>query len=228
MNMRSLIVTIAGYLGCAGNVAAAEIVLEAGIEAFQVEQPAPAELLSKLGPLLDAAGTEELRVAPVSTYAGNEDLLDGRGRPVDATIWLDQFIAGHEVREGFVIIGLNTRTHEVTLVRANFLPDRGLTHRPRLTEAQARSKGVPQLRKLTEPLAFDGAAAKLAYEFERSGEFGGGNGVLAWVFTSRHVDWDVPYEVSVSSATGRVVGMRSMMNGCTVDPPRHWADSPLN
>ena len=96
---------------------------------------------------------EELRVAPVSAYAGNADLVDGRGRPVEATIWLDEFIGGREVRQGFVLIGFNTRTHEVTLLRANFLPDRELTYTPRLTETQARAKAPAQLRKFTEPLA---------------------------------------------------------------------------
>src|SRR5262245_52527599 len=111
--MRCLVASIAGCLVWAVSGHAAGIVLETGIEGFQVEQPAPAELLEKLAPLLDAAGSEELRVAPISTYPLNADLIDGRGRPVDASIWLDQFIGGRPVQQGFVLIGFNTRTHEV-------------------------------------------------------------------------------------------------------------------
>jgi hypothetical protein len=226
--MRTFVASIAGCLLCTGSVNAAEIVLEAGIDDFQVEQPAPAELLLKLSPLLDATGTEELRVAPVSAYAGNADLVDGRGRPVEATIWLDEFIRGREVRQGFVVIGFNTRTHEVTLLRANFLPDRELTYTPKVTETHARAKAPAQLRKLTEPLALAVTPAELVYEFERSEEFGGRDGVLAWVFNAKHADWGAPYQVTVSSTTGRVVGVRNMMKGCMVEPSRHWADSPLN
>lgn len=225
--MRYIISIFASCLAYASGIKAAEIVLETGIEGFQVEQAAPAELLRKLGPLLDAVGIEELRVAPVSAYAANADLIDGRGRPVEATIWLDEFIGGREVRQGFVLIGFNTRTHEVTLLRANFLPDRGLDHEPRLTQAQARTKAKTQLRDPKTPLTLDDASAQLAYQFERSGEFGGRDGVLAWVFEAKRPDWDDPYEVSVNSAAGKVVRVQGRMVGCFGKPPGVWVDVPL-
>ena len=224
--MRCFIASIAGCLACASSVDAAEIVLDAGIDSFQVEQPAPAELLGKLGPLLGATGMEELRVAPVSTYSGNADLVDGRGRSVNAKIWLDQFIGGREVRDGFVLIEFNTRTHAVTLLSASFLPDQGLDRECRVTEAQAKVKATTHLRKRIEPLILDGTPAELVYQFERCGEFGGRDGILAWVFGAKRADWADRYQVSVSAISGKVVRVRSWELGCF--GPGGWTESPLN
>jgi hypothetical protein len=215
--MRYVAASIAGCLVYAGSINAAEIVLETGIEGFQVEQPAPAELLQKLSPLLDAAGSEELRVAPVSTYAANADLIDGRGRPVDATIWLDQFIRGREVRQGFVLIGFNTRTKEVTLLNADFLPDRGLDHLPGLTAGQAKAKAERQLRNPREPMGFDDTPAQLAYQRD---------GQLVWVFTANGLYSHQPYLISVSSMSGKVVEMQGREVGCFGHPPGVWTDLP--
>lgn len=222
--MRCLIASIAGCLACTGSVNAAEIVLEAGIEDFQVEQPAPAELLRKLSPLLDATGTEELRVAPVDTYSGNEYLIDGRGRPVEALIWLDQFIAGHPVQQSYVYIRFNTRTREVTLLNANFLPDRGLNHASELTADQARAMAVPQLRKPSEPLTFTEIPARLVYAFERTGEFGGRDGYLVWMFSAQGRDPNAWYDISVSATSGKVVGVELRVSGCWLAPPRASVD----
>jgi hypothetical protein len=224
--MRCVTASITGCLMWAGTINAAEIVLENGIDGFQIEQPAPAELLQKLSPLLDAAGSEELRVAPVSAYAGNADLIDGRGRPVEATIWLDQFIRGHEVRQGFVLIGFNTRTREVTLLNANFLPDRGLDHTPRLTAGQAKAKADPQLRNPRDPMGFDDTPARLAYEFERTGEFGGRDGKLVWIFNANGLYSHQPYQISASSMSGRVVRIQHREVGCFGEPPGAWVDVP--
>lgn len=212
--MRCLVASIAGCLGWAVSVNAAEIVLETGIDGFQVEQPAPAELLHHLAPLLDAAGSEELRVAPISRYPLNADLVDGRGRPVDATIWFDQFIGGRQVQQGFVLIGFNARTHEVTLLDANFLRDEGLNREPRVTQSQARVKASAPLGRRIERLTLDGTPGQLRYVFERSGEFGGRDGVLAWVFNARRADGAGEYEVSVGADSGKVVRVRRWEKGC--------------
>jgi hypothetical protein len=225
--MHYVAASIAGCLMYAGSINAAEIVLDTGIEGFQVEQPAPAELLQKLSPLLDAAGSEELRVAPVSTYARNADLIDGRGRPVDAMIWLDQFIRGREVRQGYVLIGFNTRTKEVTLLNANFLPDRGLNHELRLTQAQARAKAKTQLRDPKAPPTLDDAPARLTYEFERTGEFGGRDGNLVWLFEARRPDSYVSHDISVSPVSGKIVRIQVRPVGCWNPPPVSRADLAL-
>jgi hypothetical protein len=222
--MRNVAASIAGCLVCAGSINATEIVLETGIEGFQVEQPAPAELLQKLSPLLDAAGSEELRVAPVSTYERNAELIDGRGRSVEAMIWLDQFIRGTEVRQGFVLIGFNTRTKEVTLLSANFLPDRELNHLPRLTAGQAKAKAEPQLRNPRELMGFDDTPALLAYDFERTEEFGGRAGKLVWIFTANGLYSHQPYQISVSSMSGKVVRIQGREVGCFGRPPGAWTD----
>jgi hypothetical protein len=64
------------------------IVLETGIEDFKVGQPAPADLLKKTGPLLCAAGSEELRVIDV----GDRSYFGDPARHAERVIRLVEFI----------------------------------------------------------------------------------------------------------------------------------------
>jgi hypothetical protein len=155
------------------------IVLTIGVDDFTPKQPAPAELLEKIGPLLCAAGTEELRVHLVTRDPARE---------AERIIKLQQFIRGRQVMLGWVNISLNIRTHEVVTINANFLPDRGLDHEPRLTPGQARAKALPGMQQsLNEQLGstdrkfrfVDGPDPKLAYEIEEAG-FAPVRGVLVW------------------------------------------------
>ena len=119
------------------------IVLETGIEDLKVDRRAPPDLLKKIGPLLCAAGSEELRVIDVAdrSYFGDP------ARHAERGIRLVEFIRGHEVRQSFVNISLNVETNEVMMLIANFLPDRGLDHEPRLTAAQAKAKVEARMGK---------------------------------------------------------------------------------
>lgn len=224
--MSRVLALITGCLLYAGSINAAEIFLESGIEGFVVDQPAPAEVLQKLGPYLEAAGSEELRVAAVIETLGEADLVERWQSP--RTIRLVEFIQGREVRQSSVNITLNAWTHEVTLLNANFLPDRGLSQKARLTRAQARAKAeTQQLRDIPGPLALDEASARLAYDSGPGGTFGRSGGQLVWVFEARRFGSDEPYELSVSSATGKVIRTRGRWIGCFGEPPGEWMDLPL-
>jgi hypothetical protein len=104
--MRSVIALAALCLLCTGSLHAG-VVLDTGIASFQLDQPVPG-LMEKLGPLLDAAGTEELRVAAVIERPGEAELLERWQSP--RTIKLVQFIRGREVRDGFVTISFDAVT----------------------------------------------------------------------------------------------------------------------
>lgn len=222
--MRYLVASIAACLSYAGCINAADFILESGVDGFQVGQPVPAELLQKLAPRLNATGSEGLRLGPVDEYPDNASLIEDTG-PVESTVWLTQSIRGREVSQGWVRISLNTRTHEVTLLGANFLPDRGLNHEPRLTAAQARRKAEVQLRNQSKAVGFDATPAQLVYEFERSGEFGGHTGRLVWVFGALSWNTRQPHKVSVSAVSGEVVRIQSWRVGCF---GASWVDLSLN
>jgi hypothetical protein len=185
------------------------IVFEAGIDGFQVGQPAPAEVLQKIGPLLCAAGTEELRVANVHRQPPRADPT----RYAERTIRLEQFIRGREVRLAFVFIRLNIETNEVLMINANFLPDRGIDHLPRLPPGQAKAKAAAQmpwaldqhLGSAARKFRFDDHPAHLAYEIEEAG-FAPVRGVLVWVF-SVYVESDGWYQVHVDASTGKIVAL---------------------
>lgn len=223
--MHHLIALFAGCLTYAGSINAAEIRLETGIEGFVVDQPAPAEVLEKLGPYLDAAGSEELRVAAVIEQPGEENLVERWQSP--RTIRLVEFIRGRQVLQSSVNVTLNAWTHEATLLNANFLPDRGLNPKPRLNAAQARAKAEAQIRNVGEPLAVDEASARLAYDSEPGGAFGKSGGQLVWLFQAEGRDSYEPYQLSVSSATGKVIRTRGRWIGCFGEPPGEWMDLPL-
>jgi hypothetical protein len=214
--MHHAVASIAVCFVYASSVNAAEILLETGIEGFVVDQPAPAEVVEKLGPSLDASGSEELRVAAVIAPPGEENLVE-RWQSPERTIRLVEFIRGREVQQSWVTITFNVRTHEVTLLNANFLPDRGLSHNPRLTAAQARAKAKAHLRNAREPVGLDETPARLAYDSE-----------LVWIFEAKSLSSYEPYELSVSSATGKLIRMRVRWLGCFGSPPGQWIDLPLN
>jgi hypothetical protein len=190
------------------------IVLETGIEGFKVGQPAP-DLLKKLGPILCAAGTEELRVRRIA----DRSYLGDPARHAERGIRLEEHIGGRPVRQSWVNIGLNIETNEIMMVVARFLPDRSLDREPRLTAAQARSKVEARLRKDTYvetestgrvKIAFIDKPAYLAYEIHEFG-FEPARGVLVWVFSADGVDHMQWYEVSVSADSGEVVNLQGMM-----------------
>ena len=163
------------------------IFVPGGIDGFKVGEPAP-ELLKRIGPALLAVGTEELRVRSVATEAAKADPAERAASP-DRTIRFSQFIRGREVRWASVNINLNIRTNEVTMVVADFMPDRGLDHEPRLTAAEARKKVEAELREIPyqelNPTFYD-TPARLAYAFEQlqSGRVLGG--ALVWVFSVQY------------------------------------------
>jgi len=195
------------------------VVLSTGIEGFQVDQPAPAELVEKLGPLLDATGSEELRVATVAEHAGKADPAE-RAASADRAIRLVEFIRGREVRQTWVNIMLNIRTNEVTLLNSNFLPDRGLDHQPSLTAAEAKAKVEARMGESSTvelasgyraKIAFNDTPAELAYDFETAWGFRPARGMLVWVFGATGVDHVQHYQVSVSAATGEVIALHGKL-----------------
>jgi len=186
------------------------IVLTSGIEGFKRNQPAPADLLEKLGPLLCAAGTEELLVVEV----GDRSYFGDPARHAERIIRLVEVIHGREVRLGFVSISLNIETNRVAMIDATFLPDRDVDHEPQLTAAQAKAKVAAHMRdnsyvelKSGERVRIslgDARDAHLAYDIEQVG-FASPRGVLVWVFRDGRMD-DLPgCQIGVDSATGEVV-----------------------
>ena len=161
------------------------IFIPGGIESFKVGEPAP-DFLRQIGPALLAVGTEELRVWSVATHAAKADPVERAASP-DRTIRFTQFIRGREVHSASVNINLNIRTNEVTVVVADFMPDRGLYHEPRLTAAEARKRLEAELREIPyqewNP-RFEESPPRLAYSFEQlqSGRVLGG--ALVWVFAA--------------------------------------------
>jgi hypothetical protein len=231
--MHRLYVLLAGWVLCAGIATAGEtscrnnwtdirhtdpgIVLTTGIESFQRDQPAPNELLEKIGPLLCASGTEELRVADVADRSGFGD----PARQAERHIRLVEFIRGREVRLSFVGISLNIETNEVKGVNAQFLPNRDVDREPRLSAAEARAKVETAMRKdryvevansgqRVQIALYETPAPYLAYEIEQYG-FAPPRGVLVWVFSAQEVQNRQPYEVSVDAATGKVISFQGML-----------------
>jgi hypothetical protein len=153
------------------------IVLPSGVAGFQVDQPAR-ELLEKIGPLLLATGTEELRVLAV-------DRQGPQGPAGGTFVRMGEFIRGLEVVQAYVNIVLDERTNEIILLYADFLPDRGLEHEPRLSAAEARQKLEAELREVpyqnSHASLYD-TPPHLAYTFEQWGKSGGLGGALVWVF----------------------------------------------
>lgn len=175
------------------------IFLRSGIEGLKVDQPAP-EILEAIGPALLPRGREELRVRSV-------------GRQLQGiVIKLDQFMDGREVEWAGVNIVLNEQTNEVTLVVANFMPDRGLDHQPRLSPVAARLKAETTMREslqllgLTDrELSFSDTPARLAYEFEKIESSTVLGGALVWVFSAQGVNSQGWFRVCIDAATGKVV-----------------------
>lgn len=181
------------------------VLLGSGLAGFKVNQPSP-ELLEKFGPALLAAGTEELRVFRIAGQAAIADPV-ARAKSPDRTIRFVQYIRGREVLRSAVNISLNTQTHEVTHFVADFLPDRGLEHEPKLTAAAARARVEATMRESVleedQRIVFEAAPARLAYAFEEIGDRGGIGGVLVWVFQASRAGESV--EASVSASTGEVI-----------------------
>jgi hypothetical protein len=195
------------------------VVLAAGIEGFRVDQPVP-DLLQKIGSMLKAAGTEELRVTAVAQHAGLADPA-ARAASSQRQINLTEFIRGREVRQSFVIFNLDIETKEVTRLAARFLPDRGLVHEPQLTAAQAREKVAARIRKDTgvevapgwrEKIALtDTPAPRLVYDIEQPSGSRPASGMLVWVFGAKGVDHFQLYEVSASAATGEIIAVQGLL-----------------
>jgi hypothetical protein len=192
------------------------IVLATGIEGFQVGRPSP-ELLEKLGPLLCATGSEELRVGAVAQHAAKADPIERAASP-ERTIRLVEFIRGREVRQGWVNISLNIQTNEVMYVKANFLPDRGIDHLPRLSPGQAKAKAAAGMRQTLydqtriagQEISFSDTPAHLAYEIEQFG-FRPPRGVLVWIFSAQVVESHEWYSASIDASTGQVVKLWTEM-----------------
>ena len=182
------------------------IVLSTGIEGFQVGQPAR-ELLEKIGPALLATGQEELRVAHVTKTSELP-----RGMPDrKAHVRLSEYIRGREVLTASVNISLDEQTNELTMLVAEFLPDRGLQHEPQLTAAEALAKAKAELREIPyqelSPFFYE-TPPRLGYAFEEIGTFSGIGGTLVWAFP---VMYSSPEngegsfgEFTVSAITGKI------------------------
>lgn len=189
------------------------IVLPSGLAQFKVGQ-ASKELLDIIGPALLAAGTEELRVTAIANQAGKADPVERQSSPERAVNFV-QYIRGREVQDSSVNIVINQQTNEMTLVNANFLPDRGLPREPKLTAVEARKKveaamrgaGLDQSQKVT----FQDYPARLAYTFEEIGDNGGIGGALVWVF--QVIREGLPAEANVNALTGEIVRLRSFITG---------------
>lgn len=232
--MRHLVALLSGCLLCGSSVSAADtscrnnwveihhtapgIVLTTGIEDLRVGHAAPG-VLEKIGPLLCAAGTEELRVAKVASRSGYGD----PARRAERAIRFVEYIHGREVRQSTVSISLNVETHQVMRVNAKFLPDRDVARLPRLTAAEARAKVEAAMRKdghvevatsgeRVQIALYETPAPYLAYEIEQTG-FAPARGVLVWVFSAKDVEAQSSYEVSVDAATGNVISLQEMIAG---------------
>jgi hypothetical protein len=187
------------------------IVLPSGLAQFKVGQQSR-ELLDHIAPALLAAGTEELRVSAIAGEAGKADPTERQSSP-ERAVNLVQYIRGREVQDSSVNVVLNQQTNEITLVVANFLPDRGLPTEPKITAAQARAKVEAAMRdsKLDakERFTFQDYPASLAYTFEEIDNKGGVGGALVWVF--QILREGAPAEANVNALTGEVVRLRSFI-----------------
>lgn len=187
------------------------VLLQSGLAGFTVGQPA-GELLEKFGPALLSAGTEELRVRRIAPQAAKADPVERANSP-ERTIRLVQYIRGREVQQSAVNISLNIQTNEVMHLVADFLPDRGIEHEPRLTAAEARAKVEAAMRASVledeQRITFENAPAHLAYAFEEIGETGGIGGVLVWVFQVKRGGESL--EANVSALTGEVIRLRNLL-----------------
>ena len=191
------------------------IVLPSGMAGFAVGEPAQ-ELLQKIGPLLLSAGTEELRPFKINREAVAADPTERQSSP-ERIIKLRQYIRGREVLGGSVNIAINQQTNEITEVAANFPPDRGLEHEPKLTatevKAAVETAQRPKEFASTQKIVFGDAPARLAYAFEEIGDNGGIGGLLVWVLkVSRPASPDV-FEASISAATGQVIRLQKVTRG---------------
>lgn len=187
------------------------VVLATRIEDFQVGQPAPPDFLAKIGPLLCANGTEELRVRSVP--------LAEPDKQAQRTIHFEEFIRGRKVFRSSVDIRLNVETNEVAMIDATFLPDRDMDPVARLTVEQAKAKAVTGLSQaLSEKLGpkerqftFRDKPAQLMYDIEQSGS-APTRGVLVWELSAANVATNERYEVHVNAATGTIVRMWAWAN----------------
>lgn len=191
------------------------IVLTKGLAGFKVGEPAK-ELLEKVGPALLSAGTEELRVTRVYTEAAKADPAERESSP-ERTVRTRQYIRGREVLLSAVNISLNIQTNEITAVVANFLPDHGLPHEPKLTSAEAQAKIEAAMREgeieEEQKIVFADAPAHLAYAFEEiRGSYGVG-GALVWVFRVARSGSHEPLQASVNAVTGEVVRFEALIAG---------------
>ena len=53
---------------------------------------------------------------------------------------------------------------------------------------------------------------------------GRSGGQLVWLFQAKGLDSYEPYELSINSATGKVIRTRVRWIGCFGEPPGEWAD----
>ncbi|HEY7639238.1 MAG TPA: hypothetical protein VH814_05905 [Steroidobacteraceae bacterium] len=191
------------------------IALKTGIEGFKVGQPAP-ELLEKVGPAMLATGREELRVINVTRASEMPERMPNRR----TIVRLGEYIRDREVSLSSVNIALDEQTNEVTmLVVGFFLPDRGLSHEPRLTAAQARAKLEAELRAIPyqemNP-TFEDTPARLAYSFEQWGSDGGAGigGALVWVFAAQFPPAGDEVQIGnlmVDATTGKITPRDNLM-----------------
>ena len=105
----------------------------------------------------------------------------------------------------------------MTLLLADFLPDRGLEHEPRLTAAEAKAKLEAELREIPyqelNP-TFQDTPARLAYTFEQWRSSGGMGGALVWVFpvTYPPAGGELQFgELKVDAATGKITPRNNIL-----------------
>ena len=183
------------------------VFLPSGLATFQLNQP-DRELLTRIGPALLAAGTEELRPRRIVSSAPRVK----RDSP-ERTIKFAQYIRGLEVQGASLVIWLNIQTNEIVRIAADFLPDYGLPREPKFSAAQARAKVEAAIRESVleekQKIVFEESSApRLAYAFEDTGDTGG---TLVWLFQATRDGESL--EVVVSAVTGEVMRLRSLVNG---------------
>lgn len=162
-----------------------------------------AEILNVLAPALLATGSESLRVTHIN------NMLSG-----DLVIKTEQFIRDIPVRYATVNLQVDPATGTIELVRADFVPDRGLPGTPEVSAAEAvaillkelsadpRREDMPDEAGVGEPtLAY---APGTSGRIDNSGRFGR----LVWCIsfgrvTSREEAW-------VDAIEGTVVAVRPL------------------
>ena len=183
---------------------------------FKVDETAP-KAMEGFGPVVLAAGTEELRVKRVHDPQGWLG-PDGNSRPPERTIKFEQYIRGRPVLMGWANISVSEATGEVTEFVSHFLPDRGLPAEPTISAAIATEKLLAGMRVAAGrddvELILGDEPPWLGYTFRTIDDQGAGSGELIWVITvtSKSGNTVQHLRALVSATNGEVLRFDSSPN----------------